>query len=72
MTMTVEPTVDEKQLFDLLIHQGPLTVAEIAARARISRSSALSWAEAGVDALVLYRDEFGRYAPWGAWPRVGL
>ena len=72
MITTTENFVPHRDLYEILVEHGALTDREIAARMGVSASTAWQWARAGVMAGHLYRDEFGRYAPWCPWPRPGL
>ena len=72
MIPTTEHFIPQQELFALLVAEGALTAAEIAQRLDISESTAWEWARFGVQACYLDRDEFGRYAPWCAWPRAGF
>jgi hypothetical protein len=68
----IECSIPQEQLFDVLLDNGPLTASEIGARLGVSEAAAWACARFGAQAGYLDRDEFGRFAPWCAWPRVGL
>ena len=72
MITTIEQFVPQREVFELLLEHGALTAGEIAAHLDITESTAWSWARVGQHAGYLDRDEFGRYAPWCPWPRVGF
>lgn len=72
MIPTIEQFIPQQELFEVLLRDGALNAAELGARLGVSESVAWSWADVGVQACYLDRDEFGRFAPWCAWPRVGL
>ena len=69
---TIENICRREDLFDVLLTNGPLTAGEIAARLSISDWTAWAGARLAMQDGFLDRDEFGRYAPWCAWPRVGF
>jgi hypothetical protein len=72
MIPTREQAIPHQEMFDVLTDNGPLSAAEIGARLGVSESIAWSWACFGVRASYLDRDEFGRFAPWCAWPRIAF
>lgn len=72
MTPTTEHEILHEQMFALLCADGPLTAGEIAARLDVSESGAWDHARFAVRAGYLDLDEFGRFAPWCAWPRAGM
>ena len=69
---TIKDIFPKKDLLDVLLANGPMTVGEMAAQLGISDRTAWVRARVAVQNGYLDRDEFGRYAPWCAWPRAGL
>ena len=72
MATTTDDVFPKKDLLDVLLAAGPMTLHEMAAQLGISDRTAWVRARLAVQDGYLDRDEFGRYAAWCAWPRTGL
>ena len=72
MTPTLEASVVQPDAVPASAGERRLTAAEIARRMGVTLNIAWDAVRIAVDAGYLDRDEFGTYAPWCEWPRIGF
>ncbi|HZP58115.1 MAG TPA: hypothetical protein VFC53_11280 [Dehalococcoidia bacterium] len=67
---TIGPRIVPADVYDTLVRSEPLTATEIAIELGVPDAAVR--AAVRLAAGCIARDEFGRYATWCAWPRVGM
>jgi hypothetical protein len=63
---------DVSGIYDLIARAGPVTGIELAELLQLHLGYVQPWLQWQAATGYLHRDEFGRYAPWCAWPRAGF